>query len=511
MEPQTVCAICGEVAFHKCSACENEYYCSKQHQKADWIKHADLAENSTLGRHYIATRNIKVGEIILKEDQPLIAGPMQNSIPVCLGCYKVLNKNIAVPCRKCGWPLCQNCKDHGPECDFTSSRRDDKVTITEFGYPHPSYQCINIIKALSMKITDPESFQKLLSFESHCKRIKEKAGVVLENPLNILRFIRRFFKTDDILDEEITKIVGILQVNGHEVPLADPPYIAVYELASFLEHACNANCSKSFTNEGGIIFHAATPIVKGQHISICYTDALWSTANRRYYLSETKFFDCVCDRCKDPTEFGVMYNSIKCNEINCSGFMLPKTYLDPEQKEYVCTTCGLKLCYDKVEEILEKIGIDLSNIKKNDITACKEFLSRYKNVLHANHFYIIDVTIALSQLIGVQSGGLQAIDEDLLVEKIELCKKVSDVLKILAPAENRIRGLILFETHATLAEYSRRHTEEDTLVLLLESKKCLIEAYRLLKYEPEVLLEGKVARRAKQNLKNFNEILKRLN
>ena len=65
----------------------------------------------------------------MKEDQPLIAGPMQKSVPVCLGCYEVLNKNIAVPCRRCGWPLCQNCKDHGPECHFTSSRRDDKVNI----------------------------------------------------------------------------------------------------------------------------------------------------------------------------------------------------------------------------------------------------------------------------------------------------------------------------------------------------------------------------------------------
>ncbi|XP_076234088.1 SET domain-containing protein SmydA-8 isoform X2 [Calliopsis andreniformis] len=436
---------------------------------------------------------------------------MHNSVPVCLRCYTVLNKNIAIPCPKCGWPLCQNCKDHGPECEFTSSRRDDKVSITEFGFPHPSYQCINVIKALSMKDTNPKTYAKLLSLESHCNRIKEKDSFVFEDPLNILHFIRRFFKTDDIPDEDITKIVGILQVNGHEVPLTELPFVAVYELASLLEHACRANCSKSFTDESGLIIHAAIPIAKGDHISICYTDPLWGTANRRHHLSQTKFFECICDRCKDPTEFGVMFNSIKCTKMDCIGYMLPKTFLDQKQKNYICATCELEMAYDKVEEVLEKIGVDLASMRKHDVTACKEFLNRYKNVLHPNHFYIIDVTIALAQLIGQENRGLQIVNEDLLIEKIELCKKLNDLLKILAPAENRIRGLILFEMHAALAEFSRRHIEEDTLVLLLEAKKCLVEAYQLLKQEPKVLPEGKIADKAKQNLQEVDGILKRLN
>lgn len=59
-----------------------------------------------------------------------------------------------------------------------------------------------------------------------------------------------------------------LQVNGHEVPLTDPPYVAVYELTSLLEHNCKANCSKSFTDTGGLIIHAAVPIAKGDYIYI---------------------------------------------------------------------------------------------------------------------------------------------------------------------------------------------------------------------------------------------------
>nr|XP_003704905.1 PREDICTED: protein msta, isoform A-like isoform X1 [Megachile rotundata] len=516
MENRSACAVCGGESVFKCSACGNVYYCSKKHQKEDWKRHVQfcrafkLAESSSLGRYYIAARNIKAGEIVLKDDRPLVAGPMHNSVPVCLGCYMVLHENTAVPCTKCGWPLCQNCKEHGTECDFTSSRRSDKVSITKFGYPHPSYQCINVIRALSLKDNNIESYNKLLTLESHSDKIKNKETFIFEESSNLVNFIKRFFKSEDIPEEDIRKIIGVLQVNGHEVPLTDPPYVAVYELASLLEHNCKANCSKSFTDTGGLIIHAATPITKGDHISICYTDPLWGTMNRRHHLLETKYFECTCDRCRDPTEFGAMFNAIRCSEIDCSGYVLPKTFLGDHREDYVCTNCTTVVPLEIIEETLEDIGIHLSEMRKNDIDVCKEFLNRYKNVLHPNHFYNIDVTIALAQLIGQQSG-LEAVEEELLVEKKESCKKLDNLLKLLAPAENRIRGLILFEMHATLAELSRRRTDGDTVLLLLESKKCLIDAYELLKYEPKVLPEGKIAGTAKKNLQKINEVLKQFN
>lgn len=54
-----------------------------------------------------------------------------------------------------------------------------------------------------------------------------------------------------------------MKINGHEVPITEPAHVAVYDLVSFLEHSCRANCSKSFTNTGGIIVRAAATIGKG--------------------------------------------------------------------------------------------------------------------------------------------------------------------------------------------------------------------------------------------------------
>ncbi|XP_048269621.1 uncharacterized protein LOC125386704 [Bombus terrestris] len=207
-----------------------------------------------------------------------------------------------------------------------------------------------------------------------------------------------------------------------------------------------------------------------------------------------------------------MFNALKCNRMNCPGYMLPKTFFEQEQ-DYICKICESIVPYAEIEKILENIGIYLSTMKKNDIIACKEFINRrYESTLHPNHFYNIDVTIALAQLIGQQTGGLAAVEKDLLIEKIELCKKLDKLLKTLVPAENRIRGLILFELHAAHADLSRRHTEMEILVpLLQESKKYLVDGYQLLKYEPKVLPEGKIAQHAEQNLHEINKLLKRFN
>lgn len=132
--------------------------------------------------------------------------------------------------------------------------------------------------------------------------------------------------------------------------------------------------------------------------------------------------------------------------------------------------------------MLEKIGIDISEMKKNDIKACKSFIADNATVLHENHFYNTDIKLALAQIIGQEIGGLPAVDDELLKEKITLCKKLNDLFCLLipgeivysqmkisiatanvVPAENRVRGLLLFEMHAAVAEFGRRQGRDELL------------------------------------------------
>lgn len=92
----TSCALCQAKASQLCAACRNVVYCSREHQKEHWKKgHRsecqcfEIATNEVLGRHLRATRDIKIGEQILKE-APLVLGPKVASAPLCLGCHRNL-------------------------------------------------------------------------------------------------------------------------------------------------------------------------------------------------------------------------------------------------------------------------------------------------------------------------------------------------------------------------------------------------------------------------------------
>lgn len=134
----------------------------------------------------------------------------------------------------------------------------------------------------------------------------------------------RFFKCDKWSADEIKKINGIVQTNGHELPLTNPSCVVIYHKASLFEHSCKPNLSKSFSNKGEVIFWAPNAIKVNEHMTISYTDVLWETSNRRHHLKQTKLFDCDCERCLDVTEYGSYFSALKC--LKCpEGMQIPNS------------------------------------------------------------------------------------------------------------------------------------------------------------------------------------------
>lgn len=171
-----------------------------------------------------------------------------------------------------------------------------------------------MIRCLYQKHKNPEVWAKLTKLESHCA--SRRGGSKYETDrVWIADHLQRFFKLDptEWPAEEILRVCGIVQVNGHEIPLTDPPYVAIYDAGSMLEHSCLPNCSKSFTSDGQLLIRtAASAVENGGHLSISYTDVLWGTAQRLAHLADTKFFVCKCPRCSDPTELGTYFSGVKC-------------------------------------------------------------------------------------------------------------------------------------------------------------------------------------------------------
>lgn len=287
----------------------------------------------------VACRDIKPGEIVLKES-PLVKGPSQVTCPVCVNCLQGLIESDLEKrqeCEKCGWPVCENCIgkqsiDHRDECELTAAR-GSKFYLQHYFNPHPTYQCMIVLRCLLLKDSAPEKWKKLSRLESHSD---ERRGTMQwrNDREGIAKFIPRFFKCDNRwTEDEILDVAGIVQINGHEIPLTDPPHVAIYDLASLIEHSCAPNLTKSFTVKGDLTFWSPNAIKKGEHLSICYSDALWGTDNRQNHLLQTKMFKCECVRCQDVTELGTFYSAIKCNRepVNCSGLAMPKSLNEWDQ------------------------------------------------------------------------------------------------------------------------------------------------------------------------------------
>ena len=86
-----------------------------------------MTKNDYYGWHLVAIRNIKQGDVVLKE-RPTILGSETSNPAVCLGCHLTLNLKDETrhKCAKCGWTLCSIMCEYSPfhkdECRIMEAR-----------------------------------------------------------------------------------------------------------------------------------------------------------------------------------------------------------------------------------------------------------------------------------------------------------------------------------------------------------------------------------------------------
>ncbi|XP_063709401.1 SET domain-containing protein SmydA-8-like isoform X2 [Culicoides brevitarsis] len=512
------CAICDKETKTRCSACQSVFYCCVEHQKSDWSRHKNschpfkVESSPEFGRYLVASKDIKAGEIVLKES-PLVCGPSQITPPVCVGCLQKIEEKRHTECERCGWLVCRReCQDlpgHKAECELTVARGEKVSVFKYFEAPHPTYQCLAVVRALLLRDSAPEKYEKLLKLESHDKERKETEQWELDSK-HIADFIKRFFRCESRWStDEILKVVGILQVNGHEVPLTVPGHIAVYNLASLIEHSCRNNVAKSFTKHGDIIFWAPNPIKRGERLSICYSDTMWGTNARQAHLKQTKFFVCNCERCEDVTELGTNFSALRCiGNAACDGLILPES-LNQWKNSWRCGKCGASYDFKEVAQILAEATADLARLGKANDETCIDFIEKYSKKLSKNHYLLTEVRISLAQVIG-QNGQMQRITDSKLFLKLETAKNLIELISNLAPAESRLLGVLHFEAHSALAEIARRGAAKKNPNFkgaYEESYHHAEQAIKYLKHEPSVLPEGRVLKQAKINAESLKIML----
>lgn len=130
-------------------------------------------------------------------------------------------------------------------------------------------------------------------------------------------------KGHEISEEEIHRIIGILEINAYEIyaSATGAGFRGVFCVGSLLSHSCVANTSHMWTRAPPFVNKciASVKIPKGTEICSKYVHPATDTWTRRQELKSGWFFECKCDRCADPTEKGSFLSTIVCQICRFEG------------------------------------------------------------------------------------------------------------------------------------------------------------------------------------------------
>lgn len=65
---------------------------------------------------------------------------------------------------------------------------------------------------MCLKKSDPDAYTRLLNLEGHTTEPNSNDQFDFDDCIDVAQFIKRFFKTNDFTENEITKIASILKV-----------------------------------------------------------------------------------------------------------------------------------------------------------------------------------------------------------------------------------------------------------------------------------------------------------
>ena len=142
---------------------------------------------------------------------------------------------------------------------------------------------------------------------------------------------------------------------------------------------------------------AQIAISVGEPISISYTDPLQTTAARRRFLLNGKYFLCRCSRCQDPTEYGTYLSGLRC--LQCpTGTVLPISR--GETMQWSCNTCQEEMSAENAEQTEEWIEDVITSTLKlpigpNLIDRCQSLTLSLSKKLDSSHALLMRLKIHL--------------------------------------------------------------------------------------------------------------------
>ncbi|KAL4709260.1 hypothetical protein ACJJTC_013320 [Scirpophaga incertulas] len=430
----------------------------------------EIKTSEVMGRYLVASRDIKAGEVIIHEPA-LAVGPCSGCGIICLGCYRELEEDAIQKCCGCQWPICStSCAGLGQytghskyECDTLNAAPPNYADLEDL---KDSYHALMPLRCLLLKKHDPEKWAKLQAMEAH-NEIRKARGDIW--PLNERLVVRRIlqwglpFDTDEI----------------HTI------------------------CGRPLT------LRAAVPHAVGDLITLCYAYTLQGTLKRREHILHSKFFECSCARCVDPTELGTLASAFRCPR--CGGPVLSTQPLQRDADWQCSAGCGYLLPARAAVALIQRLTDEYDKIDANDVAGFEGFLHKYRNVVHENHYLCLSCLHSLSQLYGkVQGYLIHEMPETELRRKADICRQLMTVFDVIEPGYSRLRGVTQYELHAPLMILATRDFEKKAISKenlrnrLKEIVGYLRQAALILGFEPARSAEGLMAAAARHALSKIH-------
>ena len=111
----------------------------------------------------------------------------------------------------------------------------------------------------------------------------------------------------------------------------------------------------------------------------------------------TRFENCRCERCKDPSELGTYCSAIYCTNCpNKKGILLPENPLS-SSADWFCNICSERKPVSFTFDLVERIRRDAEIVSRDlsDASKCEAFIRKWERVVHPNYFMMIPIKIYL--------------------------------------------------------------------------------------------------------------------
>ncbi|XP_046402511.1 SET domain-containing protein SmydA-8-like [Ischnura elegans] len=476
-----------------------------------------ISSNEQVGRHLVASKDLIAGDIVLRT-LPLATGPLSSSggPAPCVTCYEILDEDNLYMCPTCGWPVCsEECAAHPrhlPEC-MAIVASGVKVSFDDPTMWDSLYDCVILLRCLSLRISSPPSWAQMETMESHENTKRLQTHQRRSKALAAL-FEARFGNSYGSTKADVLRIIATLEVNGMEVSSAGHTLQAIYPIACLAEHACIPSAFRVFgsPDEGfPLTLRAAIDIPMGSAISLTYTDSLWGTPERRTHLYYSKLFLCSCKRCSDREELGACLTALKCRK--CGDCILPENPLSEGwlkgakaegAEKWSCRNCKERMDGARARTAAWQASEWIKGLEEEDgveYDAYENVLGKALVRLHPKHSSVIDLKHSILHLLNPP----EALNDKQLTKKELLARELLEVAGIIFPGISQLKGTCLYELASSLMEKAKRKQkkEENCQPIIVEAEKSFEDCIYHLHFQSNCQPEYQLLIGAKEKMKDL--------